>query len=766
MTTGSSGEGNVFSVGVNGSGFRNLLSFSGTSGAYLGAYPYGSLTLSGTTLYGMTDSGGSSGDGNLFSVGINGSGYRNLLNFSGVNGWGPIGSLTLSGTTLYGMTENGGSGGLGNVFSIGTNGSGFRNLFSFSGPNGWAPCGSLTLSGTTLYGMTGNGGSTYGSLYAGNVFSIGTNGGAFRNLLSFSGIRGAYPGAIPTGSLTLSGTTLYGMTSEQQGTVGGGGLGNVFSIGIDGSGYQNLYSFSGGDGFAPYGSLILSGTTLYGMTSGGGSSGEGNVFSIGVDGSGFQNLLGFSGTGGAYPGNEPLGDLTLSGSTLYGMTLAGGANDDGTAFSLTMTTPGPSAPAPSWASLSSGSWSNSANWIGGVPNGAGDGAVFNLPTASAITVTLDMPVTIGSLQFANSGIGNLGYTLTGSGGNTLTFNNSGSGATITVIDGSHAINAPVILADNLVVTSGGTSAWRLSFGPASSITDNGAGHSLTMSGTGGTLILSGSNSYSGGTIVEAGTLEVTTPAALLDGTNLTVGNPGAFVVVKGVWASASGGNWSDKNNWVSQLVPNGAGQVAIIDSPTTTPVNITLDSPQTVGVLQLGNSLSNMTGYTLAGAGSGTALTLNNNGAGTIIDVSDGRHAIDAAVLLTDNLTVTSESGNPWTLTFGTATYLGESGHRRLTLNAANGTLVLSGTGGYTGGTFVAAGTLIVEDAAAIEDGTDLSVGNAARFAGPLVPSSGTSPAEAASPVPEPSTLAVLAVATAFVRHRIGRRRKARRRGE
>ena len=44
---------------------------------------FGSLALSGTTLYGMTVEGGSSGDGNVFSLGTNGSGYQNLLSFSG-----------------------------------------------------------------------------------------------------------------------------------------------------------------------------------------------------------------------------------------------------------------------------------------------------------------------------------------------------------------------------------------------------------------------------------------------------------------------------------------------------------------------------------------------------------------------------------------------------------------------------------------------------------------------------------------------------------
>jgi uncharacterized repeat protein (TIGR03803 family) len=89
-----------------------LLSFTGTGGPAPGGGPYGSLTLSGTTLYGMTQRGGGSGNGNIFSVGVDGSGFRNLYTFTG-SGYGytfrggaigtrPLGDLTLSGGTLFG----------------------------------------------------------------------------------------------------------------------------------------------------------------------------------------------------------------------------------------------------------------------------------------------------------------------------------------------------------------------------------------------------------------------------------------------------------------------------------------------------------------------------------------------------------------------------------------------------------------------------------------------------------------------------------------
>jgi len=71
------------------------------------------------------------------------------------------GSLTLSDSTLYGMTEQGGSNNSGTIFRIGTDGLGNSILGSFHEFDGAIPKGDLTLSadGSILYGMTGGGGS-------------------------------------------------------------------------------------------------------------------------------------------------------------------------------------------------------------------------------------------------------------------------------------------------------------------------------------------------------------------------------------------------------------------------------------------------------------------------------------------------------------------------------------------------------------------------------------------------------------------------------
>jgi uncharacterized repeat protein (TIGR03803 family) len=123
------------------------------------------------------------------------------------DGAAPKGTLLLSGSTLYGTAGDGGSSGNGTVFAVNTDGSGFTNLHSFTGSDGGGPEAGLILSGNTLYGTT-----------AGGVFAVNTDGSAFTSLLSFTVVNydsatGSYTnsdGANPQGTLLLSSNTLYG----------------------------------------------------------------------------------------------------------------------------------------------------------------------------------------------------------------------------------------------------------------------------------------------------------------------------------------------------------------------------------------------------------------------------------------------------------------------------------------------------------------------------------------------------------------------------
>ena len=91
-----------------------------------------------------------------------------------------------------------------------------------------------------------------------------------------------------------------------------------------------LASFNGANGESPVAGLTLSGSTLYGTTVDGGANGYGEVFSVPVTGGTPTILASFNGRNG----ENPFADLTLSASTLYGTTYDGGY---GTVFSLPVT---------------------------------------------------------------------------------------------------------------------------------------------------------------------------------------------------------------------------------------------------------------------------------------------------------------------------------------------------------------------------------------------------------------------------------------------
>ncbi len=134
-----------------------------------GAEPFAGLILSGDTLYGTAEGGGTSGNGTVFAVNTDSTGFTNLHSFNGSDGANPQAGLISSGNTLYGTAHQGGSSDAGTVFAVHTDGTGFTNLYSFTYSSGGAsyPEAGLTLPGNTLYGMAPDGGSSaYGTMFA------------------------------------------------------------------------------------------------------------------------------------------------------------------------------------------------------------------------------------------------------------------------------------------------------------------------------------------------------------------------------------------------------------------------------------------------------------------------------------------------------------------------------------------------------------------------------------------------------------------------
>ena len=248
------------------------------SGQDFRSLPYGGLISSGGVFYGTTSGGGTENSGTVFKINPDGTGKSTLHNFAAyssskptnTDGAKPYASLIISGSTLYGTTSAGGSSGNGTVFKVNTDGSGFAVLYTFTGgADGATPVSSLVLSGSTLYGTASQGGSGYGT-----VFKVNTNGTGFAVLYAFTdGSDGSYP----MGGLVLSGSTLYGTSDGDSGTPG-----NVFKINTNGA-LTTLYSFTGlNDGGDPNGLIVGSDGSFYGTTQDGSEGGAptGTVFML------------------------------------------------------------------------------------------------------------------------------------------------------------------------------------------------------------------------------------------------------------------------------------------------------------------------------------------------------------------------------------------------------------------------------------------------------------------------------------------------------
>jgi uncharacterized repeat protein (TIGR03803 family) len=348
----------------------------GSKGAYPYA---GLILDSSGTLYGTASRGGkgkctpyfgTKGCGLVFKLTPSKGAYTEstLYDFDtkgGTDGKVPGAALLLSGTTLYGTTEYGGTGtcsegapGCGTVFEVSTKGAGYKVLYSFKGgTDGAVPEASLIAGKNgTLYGTTINGGSTKNCPQGcGIVFALTpTSTGSYTESVVYSFAGGSDDGANPARGRGLymdSSGDLYGTT--QVGGSGGcsilfiSGCGVIFELKPKNSSFTEsvLYDLQGGtkDGESANEELVADGSgSLYGAASlsGGGSgcsTGCGIVFKLA---SGKTESVVHSFQGGT-DGSLPYGGVTIDSSgDLFGTTNAGGGGKNctygcGTVFEVT-----------------------------------------------------------------------------------------------------------------------------------------------------------------------------------------------------------------------------------------------------------------------------------------------------------------------------------------------------------------------------------------------------------------------------------------------
>ncbi len=446
---------------------------------------------------------------------------------------------------------------------------------------------------------------------------------------------------------------------------------------------------------------------------------------------------------------------------------------------------------PYWI-FGNGSWNNAANWNNDlVAGGVGREAALYAPTMAGINVTLDAAQIVGLLTLGNSASASTGYTISAGSGGSLTFSNSGSSAQLNVMSGNQLISAPVILASNLIVTptSGATIAISGNISGSGALTETGAGtlvlmggdtysgittisagtlqigpggtlgpnnvadnsvlqvnrpdfftFSNSVSGSGvlvqsgtGTLILTGTNSYSGGTRVNAGNAAFSSFNSIPGSGTIFVNASGA-VNVSGAYSTVSGWLFSTKISAASN------GALALIGTSNES-INMAGYPQLSLGATSPGTTYSGVltpagSTYYLGGGGGTLTFTRNLTGAKSLVVENPG------TVVLTGSNTYSGST----TVNGGTLKVLSPSSIPGGNLNVGSNlaafgisapTLVLSDTSS-TLGSDLSGLTVLTADTAGIDPLSGLpALGNSTG--NPVVPAAG-----GLNAVPEPGTLLIL----------------------
>ena len=329
------------------------------------------------------------------------------------------------------------------------------------------------------------------------------------------------------------------------------------------------------------------------------------------------------------------------------------------------------------------------SWTGGTAPGINDVATYSTTIASGgRTNQVDANISwLGLKQLSN--INNMNIIINGSSGVALTL--GASGVDYSVSRGNLTLNSDIVL--------GVSQAWSVT--NAKSITVNGvvsgaSGNTLTKSAL-GTLTLASANTYSGGTILEAGKLNVSNTYALGTGTFTikggTVNNiSGAAVTVTN--SLVINGDFSTDNNQVNEQLIFSSADIEL-GTAAGTSRTITATAAGTSGLSFLGSITNGATANSIVKLGpggivlsgdstfsggvtlSGGVLGVNSSSTATTGPLGVGTLTIgDSTVLTTGGTTVRTVSNAVSVL-----------GNVQLGSNTGNGALTLAGAMNLNGGT-------------------------------------------------------------------------------
>jgi fibronectin-binding autotransporter adhesin len=557
--------------------------------------------------------------------------------------------------------------------------------------------GALVLTGTSTLAAAGaqvsagvlqigNGGTT-GTIGATNNANVLISTGAILNLNRSDAITvsGIISGAgtltqVGTGTTTLTAAnTLTGPVNINAGTLALGATGSLASTSINvnsGAAFDvsalAAYTLPTGSSLTigragtPANDFVGSGSIEGNLRVGGSATFRTATFSSNLTLNNSTSFFDLNTTttagGGVNDLVSVLGNLTLSGTNTINITqpLTGLATGNYTLFA--------------YGGTLTGGASNLALAGGG---GGTTRQTFAFDTATAGSVFLAVSGSPANLTWTGANNGNwdivtTANNFTGAVDNrfynfdSVTFNNTASTGNVTL---AGSLNPSQVVVDN--------TSLNYTFSGTGSIDGTAT---LIKSGT-GTLILATNNSFTGGTTVNAGTLQL--------GTNGTSGSLVGNIINNGSVVM----NRSDANTFAGVI--SGTGSFSTIGSGTTT--------------LSAANTYSGNTTIT----GGGTLSISADNNLGTApatptpghLVLNNGTLSVPSSLTLDPNRGIAISNSARIDTLAGTLTYNGILAGTGGLTKSGPGTLTLGGTNTYTGGTSVSAGAVNFSNGSAFGTG-------------------------------------------------------------
>lgn len=333
--------------------------------------------------------------------------------------------------------------------------------------------------------------------------------------------------------------------------------------------------------------------------------------------------------------------------------------------------------------------------VGGVTGVTATASNVSIAAASSITVSEPVSATGSGTVLLDAQGGDSGDIIvnntvtTASGSLTLRADDdisSSSSGTLTTTSGAVTVTADDDASSSGTITytaainhgsSGSTFSLADADGSITGVVGGTGG--LTKQG-GGTLTLSGTNTYTGATTINAGTLKLGASNVLADATSVTVNAGGTL-------------NLNDQNDTITSLTLVGSGTVS---DATTASNTLTLASTGTALTLQDGADITNgNVKLALSGASGGSVSVFNTSGTPQASGQSSLSASLDlGTVSRTFSVADINSSGSD---VFFAGVISGSGG----VIKTGDGILKYTNTNTYTGLTDVQGGTLFIQGSSA-----------------------------------------------------------------